>query len=116
MLQFFVFRLKNAVTSNFVVQLLHHLKVKGLYFFGSPLVLQEAKKIQKVLEKDLMSVIKFRSFDPLFLENKEKQNLRSLKIYVQPLSPGLALSLYICMYIHRYLLNFSQECDILLIS
>ena len=35
MLTFFVFRLRNIVTSNFVVQLLHLLRVKGLYFFSS---------------------------------------------------------------------------------
>ena len=35
MLEFFVFRLKNVVTSNFVVQLLHLSRVKGLYFLGS---------------------------------------------------------------------------------
>ena len=30
----FVFRLRNVVTSNFVVQLLHFLRVKWLYFFS----------------------------------------------------------------------------------
>ena len=49
-----------------------------------------------------MSVVKFRSFDQLFLGNKGKQNLRSLKICVQPL------------YIHSYK-NLSRY-DILLVS
>ena len=40
-----VFQLRNAVTSNFVIQLLHFLRVKGLYF---AVVLQEAKKIQNI--------------------------------------------------------------------
>ena len=76
-------RLRNVVTSNFVVQLLLHLlRVKGLYF---TVVLQEAKKIQKILtsrskentedfKKYLMNVShKFSEFGPPF-SRKQKEN------------------------------------------
>ena len=46
----FVFRLRIGGTSNFVVQLLHLWRVEGLYF---SVVLQEAKKIQKILKSTL---------------------------------------------------------------
>ena len=76
MLQFFVLRLRNVVTSNFVVQLLHLLRVKGLYFFSSP---SRSKENTEDLKKYFMSVIKFRSFDPLYLGNKEKTKLAQSK-------------------------------------
>ena len=84
MLQFFMFRLRNVVTSDFVVQLLHLLRVKGLYFFSSP---SRSKENTEDFKKYLMNVIKFRSFDSLFLGNKGKtklaqsQNICTILIY-----------------------------------
>ena len=61
MLQFFVLRLRNAATSDFVVQLLNLLRVKGLYFFSSSS--EEAKKNKKDLEKYLINIShKFSEF------------------------------------------------------
>ena len=75
--------LTHVVTSSFVVQLLHLLRVKGLYFFNSPSI---SKENTEDFKKNLMNVShKFFSFDPLFLGTKKKQYLRSLKIFVQPL-------------------------------
>ena len=70
MLQFFVFRLRNVVTTNFVAQILHLLRVKGLYFFSSP---SRNKENTKDFKKNLMNVShKISEFRPFFLGNKGK--------------------------------------------
>ena len=77
MLQFFVFRLRNAVTSNL---LSNYYTVEGLYFFGSS---SRNKENTEQFKKYLMNVShKISEFRPPFSETKEKQKLRSLKICV----------------------------------
>ena len=65
-----MFRLRNAVTSNFIVQVLHLLRVKGLYFFSSP---SRNKENTEDFKKYLMNVShKSSEFRPPFLGNKGK--------------------------------------------
>ena len=99
MLQFFVFRLRNVVTSNFVVQLLHLLRVKGLYFFSSP---SRNKENTEDFKKYLMNIShKISEFGPPF-SRKQKRNR------------NCAVSKYV--YIYTFLRKLEQISDILIIS
>ena len=96
MLQFFVSQLRNAVTSNIVVQLLHLSNVEGLYFFSSS---SRSKENTEDFKKYLMNVS--HKCSP-FLENKGKLKLaRSENICSTP--------------IHTLLRKIEQISDILLI-
>ena len=102
MLEFFCVQTKECCNNNFVVQLLHLLRVKGPHFFL--VVLQEAKKIQKILKSTLrMPVINFRSFDPLILGIKRNTELaQSQNMCTTPTD--------------TFLRKIEQKSDILLIS
>ena len=102
MLQFFVFRLRNVVTSNFVIQLLHLLRVKGLCCFSSP---SRNKENTEDFKKYLMIVShKISELRPPFSRKQRKNKSCAVSKYVY--NP----------YIYTFLRKLEQTSDFLLIS
>ena len=75
-----VFRLRNVVTSNFVIQLLHRLRVKGLHFFSSP---SRSKENTEDFEKYVMKVShKISEFRAPFSRKQRKSRTCAVSKYV----------------------------------